>query len=922
MTAEVEALDIAFRSDRLRLAVAELVLALAGPGAVIVFEDVHWIDEASRALVDVLIGLMGTHLSLIVTRRTEGWSPASATTIELSAIDSEFADQLLLRELPASAASDATLSRLRASAAGNPLYLIELARSVASTSTHSGEAFPETVERVLAARIDQLPVSGRELIRDASVLGSTMTRSLASRVLDRVDLVAPETWQRELGDLVVIDDGSVRFRHDMVRVAAYEGLSVRRRREVHRRAGDVIEEWGEAVPIADPVSALAFHASGSGIPERIVKWNHEAAEAAIAKGAMEIAESLLRDVVGAQRATGAEQCALLATHRRLAFAAERAGHPEPALDALVQAARLADDRERALIAVDRTRMLEKLGRYRAALVVTSKALKSCSDPNVAGHLRLARATIRNFLGEWKECLVLCRDLLTDFEQSDDRRLLAQAHLLAEWCCLSLGQSERAEHERAAMDLLTDLDDSIGLANLFLNRGISAWGENRTNDAVDDFRSSSHYYERAGDVLGAALADNNLAEILTLQFHLDAARELLTRARRVTEAANYPHGTLTTISGLSRIALWQGRVDEALQLQEEALRGFRRLRSDDLVVDSLVRLVEVRVLAGDTVAALAAADEAAKALANLGGTPVVAATLARYTARALLQAGRIEEARQSFDTALRVATADGSSYEIALALMGLGRIDGDDDRVSDGSRAASRVGRCRPAARLLVGHSEVGHVGHSTSAGQLDGGDHLVVAIPKPAGIESDWYSATCAERVVRYRRVEGDRSAVEAEGDSTKSGDRVGRRPEENEPLTRERRTTERRGQRTIPCCRHDEAVWRGVGDRERGVEHDAGTVSHQRRGSDSMVAQRQQVRLERQGVQLAPATRPTGRRVGKVERRGAISCKRRAIERERHLADIRRSRRTDEDVLAESRPHDSASQRAHVARPGRVVGD
>ena len=144
------------------------------------------------------------------------------------------------------------------------------------------------------------------------------------------------------------------------------------------RAGDVIEAWGESVPVADPVSALAFHASGSGIPDRIVKWNREAAEAAIAKGAMEIAESLLRDVVAAQRQTSAESSACLATYRRLAFAAERAGHPEPAFDALTQPARLADERERALIAVDRARMLEKLGRYRAALVTTASRAEDLS----------------------------------------------------------------------------------------------------------------------------------------------------------------------------------------------------------------------------------------------------------------------------------------------------------------------------------------------------------------------------------------------------------------------------------------------------------------------------------------------------------------------------------------------------------------
>ena len=421
-------------------------------------------------------------------------------------------------------ASDATLARLRDSAAGNPLYLIELARSVATSSTPSDTAYPESVERLLAARIDQLPVAGRELIRDAAVLGSTMSRSLASRVLDRPDLIAADTWAHELGDLVVVDGDTVRFRHDLVRVAAYEGLSVRRRRAVHQLAGDVIEAWGDDVPLADPVSMLAFHASGSGIPERVARWNQEAAEAAIAKGAMEIAESLLRDVLAAQRQIGSDAATCCATQRRFAYAAERAGHPASALDALGHAARLVDERERALIAVDRTRVLEKLGRYRSALVTTARALRSCPDPDIAGHLRLSRASIRNHLGEWKECLHLTQTLLRDFEHSDDHRLLAQAHLLAEWCCSCLGlPGTRRPRARPHWTLLTALDDSIGLANLFLNLGASAVQEFRVLDAVDLFRTSSEHYERAGDVLGAALADNNLAELLTMQYQLDSCR---------------------------------------------------------------------------------------------------------------------------------------------------------------------------------------------------------------------------------------------------------------------------------------------------------------------------------------------------------------------------------------------------------------
>jgi hypothetical protein len=152
-------------------------------------------------------------------------------------------------------------------------------------------------------------------------------------------------------------------------------------------------------------------------------------------------------------------------------------------------------------------------------------------PDAAGHLRLSRASIRNHLGDWNACLELCTTLLDDFESSPDRRLLAQAHLLAEWCCACLGRPERADHEAAALTFFTALEDSIGLANLFLNLGASAWQECRVPEAVASFRSSSEHYARAGDVLGAALAENNLAEILTLQSHLDAAEEMLIRVRR-------------------------------------------------------------------------------------------------------------------------------------------------------------------------------------------------------------------------------------------------------------------------------------------------------------------------------------------------------------------------------------------------------
>src|SRR4029078_5672822 len=121
--------------------------------------------------------------------------------------------------------------------------------------------------------------------------------------------------------------------------------------------------------------------------------------------------------------------------------------------------------------------------------------------------------------------------------------------------------------------LIELDDSLGLGNLYLNRGISAWTDGRAIDAIADFTLSSERYERAGYVVGAALADNNIAEVRTLQMRLDDAERLLTHAKRVTVAANYPLGTFITVSGLARVAAWRGEIAEAQTLQSEALAGF-------------------------------------------------------------------------------------------------------------------------------------------------------------------------------------------------------------------------------------------------------------------------------------------------------------------------------------------------------------
>jgi class 3 adenylate cyclase/tetratricopeptide (TPR) repeat protein len=673
-TDEVEDLHEDFRVERLRFATAELIATALGRDDVVAIEDVQWTDDGSSGIIDTLVRLPERSTPIVLTRRPGGWQPDHEMSLEVEPLDDAAATELLLAHLPAQHARDATVERLRRIGAGNPLYLVELARALTTMSADS--VLPDSIERLLAARIDQLPVSGRELVRDASVLGSSVDRRLASRVLERPDLIATHVWQREVGDLMVRDGEVMRFEQDLVRVAAYEGLSVRRRAELHRRAGDEIESWEGPSPVPDRIAALAYHAIGSGIDDRIVRWGTEAAEAAITVGAMEIAAEHLVNVGRAQRRAGHPATERAVTMRRLAFAAERAGQLDAALAALDQASALVRVGERGVVAVDRARVLEKLGRYRAALVTTANALRRPVDPVTEAHLLLSRATIRNFQGRWRECLTLCHRVLDDVEVASELALRARAHVLAEWCSSALGLPERAHHEAEAEALLLELDDAVGLGNLYLNRGESAWLESRVDDAVADFGNASKRFAQAGDVVGSALADNNLAEVLTFQSRLDEAEERLTNARRVMQAANYPHGVCTAMSGLSRIAAWRGHHDEAMELQRAAISGFRELDAADFVADSLVRLVEIHVLAGDVDVA-SVVDDAAAAIDELGGVPVLSATLARLRGRASALGGRADEARTCYVEARERATTAGYEFEAILTDLALAGLDGDE-----------------------------------------------------------------------------------------------------------------------------------------------------------------------------------------------------------------------------------------------------
>jgi predicted ATPase len=266
--------------------VGELLATLAEAGPLVVaIEDLHWSDSTSVALLEQLLVLAEQSpvllvLSLRPERDHAAWAlrehaareyPHLLRELELGPLGD--ADGELLAALVGAGTLPADLERrLLEAAEGNPFFLEELVRSLvdvgALTRLDDGWRFdhdaeievPQTVERVILARLDRLSAASRDVITAASALGRRFALPLLEGVLDE----SADDALHELQRLGLIQQGrrwpqpEYRFRHALIQETAYRTLLGPARAQLHRRAA----EWLEgryAGHDAEVLGVLAHH---------------------------------------------------------------------------------------------------------------------------------------------------------------------------------------------------------------------------------------------------------------------------------------------------------------------------------------------------------------------------------------------------------------------------------------------------------------------------------------------------------------------------------------------------------------------------------------------------------------------------------------------------------------------------------------
>jgi class 3 adenylate cyclase len=241
-------------------------IAEEGP-LVLVFEDLHWADEGLLDFVDHLADwARGVPLLIVCSARPElldrrpGWGGGklNAQTLALAPLADADSARLIGELLGQALLPAETQAALLERAGGNPLYAEQYALLYREHGSVQELTLPETVQGIVAARLDGLSAEEKRLLQDASVIGKVFwTGALAGEGLDELlhGLERKEFVRRERRTSVEGEE-EYAFRHVLVRDVAYGQIPRAERAERHRRVAEWLESLGRPDDHAD---MLAHH---------------------------------------------------------------------------------------------------------------------------------------------------------------------------------------------------------------------------------------------------------------------------------------------------------------------------------------------------------------------------------------------------------------------------------------------------------------------------------------------------------------------------------------------------------------------------------------------------------------------------------------------------------------------------------------
>jgi len=678
--------------QRLFVAAAELMrVAAAGPGLLLMVDDVHDADEASlrllhylsRCAVDERVVLMLAHRDPAPPRvqdiTASMVSRGGGHLVELRPLTTAASQRLLLDRFP-ELDPDAT-EEIAQAGAGLPFPMIEMARARVNGSGAVSAVLPSATQRTF---------------QRVALLGLTFSTDELLAISDGSE---DETYGRlelALAALVVEPaEGGYRFRHPLVREGLVEQLPAHERSRGHQRVAEAL------AALEAPPGRVAHHYLAAGLASRAVPYVVRAVETAGALGAFRDALAL---VDGVREHAGPEHLPVLLARRGDLLMA--LGDPG-AVEAYTEAARVTTGTLHRLVRARLARAAAVVGDLATAR--SALAGLDLQDDEADASLLLAQGNLAYFTGDMETAWKVATEARERLRGVDDPWHLVDlvglhglvAHQRGEWFASFRTELRRTQgHERLAGALF---DAHLCVAEFLL------YGREPYAEIVAEAEQLRLRARQAGALRGVAFATALIGEAALMMGDVDRAEEELLEAVALHADIDAVGGQAHSMQRLAEVRLAQGRSEEARRLLEEALL---LARWSTIGMHLLQRIFGTLIVsAPDQESARLMVDRAESTMGEPDQCQFCAVMLAVPAATACARVGDVEDAHRFLAAASRSVSLWGeSSWRAAVveAQATVALAEGDAERYRKLSREAadaySAVGHAADAARCLAAAS--------------------------------------------------------------------------------------------------------------------------------------------------------------------------------------------------------------------------
>lgn len=518
---------------------------------VVVFDDVHWADDATlETLAYIARRIDDTGICLVCT-----WRPEEVRNTELlqRVVEGprslrlglgrfgarELSDLLEDVQLPIGPQVGETVGRLLAETEGVPYFITEYIKSLRQGGTWE---VPSSIRELVARRLRSARGVAAQILDAAAVIDRAVDFALLSRVAGRTDLETADALDdlARSGLMRAGDDERIRyeFSHDKLRAVAYEQMSPARRHVLHKRTAEALID-SEIDGDARSAAPIAHHLELAGMHERAVEFHRRAgawAQSVFAHS--EALEHFRRSL--ALGDTSAE------LHESIADIHVLHGDYAEAISSYETAAALTTQPEK----VDRKlgSLYLRRGEYDLAEAHLNDALSHSEDDATTAEILVDLSLLARRRGAGNEGVDYARAAVERASRLDDAGLRARAENAAGLLASAHGDDETARnHLQTAFDMASVADDLPAMIAALNNLALVERRSDNISEAIEMTEQALAACRRLGDRHREAALENNFADLLHEQGDKEAAMEHLKRATAIfAEVGDDPRGPLPEV----------------------------------------------------------------------------------------------------------------------------------------------------------------------------------------------------------------------------------------------------------------------------------------------------------------------------------------------------------------------------------------